>query len=43
MKSHLNYGSLLVPVTGLDLHLRYAQIIVRLRQAVAGGAHPRRN
>jgi hypothetical protein len=33
----------MVRMTGLDLHLRYAQIVVRLRQALASGAHPRRN
>ena len=27
---------------GTRLHLRFAQIIVRLRRAVAGGARPRR-
>ena len=32
---------LLVPVAGLDLHLRFAQIVVRLGRAL-GGAHPRR-
>ena len=28
--------------TGIDLHLRVAQIMVRLGPAVAGDAHPRR-